>query len=85
MLNKKESGMTKTVSEQTRQRMREGCARRVMPADRGAKISLGKTRAIHTPEGVFPSVKSYSELLGVRPITVYKRIKAHPELYNFVL
>ena len=77
--------MTRVVTEEQRQRMREGCARRVMPPDRGAKISAGKTHAINTPEGVFPSVKSYSELLGVKPITVYKRIKKYPEKYSYVL
>jgi transcriptional regulator of acetoin/glycerol metabolism len=73
------------VTAEQKQRMREGCAKRVMPADRGANISRAKTHAIRTPEGVFPSVKSYSELLGVRPITIYKRMKRYPELYGFVL
>ena len=73
------------VTAEQRERIREGCKKRVMPPDRGANISLGKTRAISTPEGVFPSVKSYSELLGLRPITIYKRIKRYPELYSFVL
>jgi len=77
--------MLREVTAEQRQRMREGCLKRIMPADRGARISRGKTRAIHTPEGVFPSVKSYSELLGVRPIAIYKRMKRHPELYSFVL
>ena len=76
--------MSRTVTEEQRQRMREGCARRVMPPDRGANISRAKTRRINTPEGVFASVKHYAVAQGVRPITIYKRIKAHPELYSFV-
>ena len=77
--------MLREVTAEQRQRMREACAHRVMPTDIGARISLGKTRAINTPDGVFPSVKSYSEVLGVRPIAIYKRMKRHPELYSFVL
>lgn len=72
-------------SPEARAKIAEGCRNRVMPDDIGQRISAGKTRAIHTPEGVFPSVKAYSELMGVKPITVYKRIKAHPESYSFVL
>ena len=76
--------MTRVVTAEQRERIREGCKKRVMPPDRGANISRGKTHEIRTPDGVFPSVKHYAEHVGVAPITIYKRIRARPDLYGFV-
>ena len=77
--------MTRRLSPESRQRIKEGCLKRIMPPSRGANISAGKTRQIRTTEGVFPSVKLYALAQGVEPITIYKRMKRYPESYSFVL
>ncbi|CAB4151216.1 hypothetical protein UFOVP592_5 [uncultured Caudovirales phage] len=42
-----------------------------------------KPKQIHTPEGVFDSVRAYALAKGLAPITIYKRIKLYPQQYYY--
>jgi hypothetical protein len=85
----------RTMSAETRAKVSATLKGHEVTAETRAKISATKrtnpSRAggnkptpIQTPDGIFDSVKAYATYAGIKPITVYKRIKAHPGIYYFL-
>jgi hypothetical protein len=83
----RQANLGKTVSAQTRAKISATTKGRKVSAEFCAKISAGKTRAMMTPVGMFPSrylFQAWLEAQGVRDVycKIGKWLKTHPtEVY----
>ena len=83
----RQANLGKTVSAQTRAKISATTKGRKMSAEFRAKITAGKTRAMMTPVGMFPSrylFQAWLEAQGVRDVycKIGKWLKTHPtEVY----